>query len=109
MISSKVEVEKVKKKKKRPHYLVKDVEFYHIKAFHHTCTGRTTCALRVRGDVEAEAESAASLRHLEGEKRLEKVHAGPHARQHLIRLSYALQQPEPQTEGNAFRFNINKS
>ncbi len=63
-------------------------------AIHHTCGGRSTCALRVRGDVKAEAKSAASLRHLEGEETLEQVHAGLRARQHLIRSSYTLQQPE---------------
>lgn len=63
-------------------------------AIHHTCRGRSTCELGVRGDVEAEAKSAASLRHLEWEETLEQVHTGLHALQHLVRSSYTLQQSE---------------
>lgn len=78
-------------------------------ANHHTWTGRTTCALRVRRDVQAEAEGTAALRHLEGEERLEKVHPGPHTRQHVIRLSDALEQPESPPTTEHLEFNIHKS
>lgn len=73
-------------------------ELFFSTTIHHTCRGRTTCALRVRWDVKAEAQGAASLRHLEGEETLEKVRAGLHACQHLIGSPYTLQQSESHTQ-----------
>lgn len=67
-------------------------------ALHHTCRGRSTCALWVRGNVKAEGESAASLCRQEGEKTLKQVHAGLDARQHLIRSSHTVQESESHTQ-----------
>lgn len=59
-----------------------------------TRTGRRPiAALQVDCRVEAEAEGTASLSDQEGEEALKQVHAGLHARQHLVWLAHTLQKP----------------